>query len=155
MTLRKVLSVGSAIAVLVAVMLLVTTGSAPAKAVVTVYKSPTCGCCHQWIAHLEEAGYEVEAHDVDDLRPIKQEFGIPQPLASCHTAIVDGYRVEGHVPAREIDRLLSERPEVAGLSVPGMPMGSPGMEVPGQPAQPYDVLSFDEAGNTAVYASYR
>ncbi len=155
MTAKKLLSVGGGIAALAILMLLATSQAAPAKAVVTVYKSATCGCCHEWIAHLEKAGYEVDAHDVTDLVAVKERYGVPQRLGSCHTAIVDGYVIEGHVPAADIDRLLSERPEVAGLTVPGMIVGSPGMEVPGQPAQPYDVIVFDQAGNTAVYASHR
>lgn len=155
MTAKKLLSVGGGIAALAILMVLATSEAAPAKSVVTVYKSATCGCCHEWIAHLEKAGYEVDAHDVVDLVAVKERHGVPQRLGSCHTAIVDGYVIEGHVPAADIDRLLTERPEVAGLTVPGMIVGSPGMEVPGQPAQPYDVLVFDQAGNTAVYASHR
>lgn len=155
MTAKKLLSVGGGIAALAILMLLATSQAAPAKSVVTVYKSATCGCCHEWIAHLEKAGYEVDARDVSDLGAIKERFGVPQRLGSCHTAIVDGYVIEGHVPAADIDRLLTERPEVAGLTVPGMIVGSPGMEVPGQPAQPYDVIVFDQAGNTGVYASHR
>lgn len=155
MMLKKVLAAGGGVAALVGVVLLATTGAAPAKSVVTVYKSATCGCCHQWVARLEKAGYEVDARDVPDVGAVMRRFGVPQKLGSCHTAIVDGYVIEGHVPAADIDRLLSERPEVAGLTVPGMVVGSPGMEVPGQPAQPYDVLTFDHAGNTGIYASYR
>lgn len=155
MMLKRVVAAGGGIAALVVVTLLATTGAAPAKSVVTVYKSATCGCCHEWIAHLEKAGYEVDARDMADMGAVKERFGVPMRLGSCHTAIVDGYVIEGHVPAADIDRLLSERPEVAGLTVPGMIVGSPGMEVAGQPAQPYDVLTFDRAGNTGVYASHR
>lgn len=126
-------------------------GSAVAGPLVTVYKSATCACCAEWIEHLEANGFAVEAVDTDDMTPIKVEHGITGVLASCHTAVVDGYVIEGHVPADLIQRLLSERPEVAGLAVPGMPMGSPGMEGPRK--DPYDVLIFDETGQTEVYAS--
>lgn len=130
-------------------------GSAVASAAeVTVYKSPTCGCCKAWIAHLEENGFEVEARDVPDVVPHKIEHGVTPQLASCHTAVVDGYVIEGHVPAGDIRRLLAERPAVKGLSVPGMPVGSPGMEQ-GDRVDPYDVLSFDEAGRTRVFSSHR
>jgi len=128
---------------------------AGARPTVTVYKTATCGCCHEWVEHLEDAGFEVEAHDVADLGAVKDRYGVRVPLRSCHTAIVDGYVIEGHVPAADIARLLEERPEVAGLAVPGMPIGSPGMEVPGRPADPYDVLAFDERGNARVFAEHR
>lgn len=121
---------------------------------VTVYKSPTCGCCKAWIEHLEENGFEVEARDVPDVVPHKIEHGVTPQLASCHTALVDGYVIEGHVPAGDIRRLLAERPAVKGLSVPGMPVGSPGMEH-GDRVDPYDVLSFGDDGKTEVYSSYR
>jgi len=121
---------------------------------VTVYKSPTCGCCKAWIEHLEENGFEVEARDVRDVVPHKIEHGVSPQLASCHTALVDGYVIEGHVPAGDIRRLLAERPAVRGLSVPGMPVGSPGMEH-GDRVDPYDVLSFGDDGKTEVYSSYR
>ena len=123
----------------------------PAGTDVLVYKSPTCGCCAKWVDHLEAAGFTVQVEDVDDLRPIKAENGVTPELASCHTAIVDGYVIEGHVPADVIAKLLVERPDVRGLSVPGMPTGSPGME--GGTPEPYDVIAFDEGGNTSVYAS--
>jgi len=116
---------------------------------VTVYKSPTCGCCKKWVEHLRENGFEVVSHDVQDVTPIKERYGVTQALASCHTAVVDGYVVEGHVPASTIRRLLEERPEVVGIAVPGMPMGSPGMEGPRKDR--YDVVSFDRSGRTQVY----
>ena len=119
---------------------------------VTVYKSPTCGCCSKWIAHLEANGFKVNAHDVADLTQIKLEHGIRRELTACHTALVDGYVIEGHVPAEDIQRLLQERPDVVGLAVPGMPMGSPGME--GPTSKPYDVLTFDRNGNTTVFAKH-
>ena len=126
-------------------------GQAGAK--VVVYKTPTCGCCSKWVSHLHEAGFAVEANDLNDLSSIKNHYGVQRAFSSCHTAIVEGYVVEGHVPAEYVKRLLEERPEVAGITVPGMPIGSPGMEGPNP--QPYDVLSFDAAGNTAVFAHVR
>lgn len=118
---------------------------------VTVYKSPQCGCCAKWVDHLREAGFQVTALDVEDVSPVKREHGITAGIASCHTATVDGYVIEGHVPADVIARLLEERPEVKGLAVPGMPIGSPGMEGPRE--DPYDILAFDADGRTRVYES--
>ena len=103
---------------------------------------------------MEDAGFVVEAHDVGDLMSIKAEHGVPNAVQSCHTAMVDGYVIEGHVPAEDIGQLPTERPEIAGLAVPGMPIGSPGMEVEGSPDQPYDVISFDTDGNLGVFASH-
>ncbi len=120
----------------------------------TVYKSPTCGCCSEWIAYVEEHGYEVTVENVADLNPIKAEYAVPPAMQSCHTAIIDGYVVEGHVPVEDIERLLTERPAVIGIAVPGMPVGSPGMEVPGAEPRPYDVVSFDANGVVEVVASY-
>ncbi|NNF59452.1 MAG: DUF411 domain-containing protein [Rhodothermaceae bacterium] len=119
----------------------------------TVYKSPTCGCCSLWGEHLEASGFTVETVDVDDINAVKQEYGIPQELSSCHTGVVDGYIIEGHVPAEDIVRLLDEQPEAAGLAVPGMPLGSPGMEVPDGRVQPYDVYLVT-GGETTVFASH-
>ena len=118
---------------------------------VQVYKSPTCGCCNKWIEHLESNGFSVHATDVPDLAPIKAENGVPRRLASCHTAIVDGYLVEGHVPAIDVHRLLRERPKVSGLAVPGMPIGSPGMEGPNP--ERYQVLSFGPEG-VSVFSTH-
>jgi hypothetical protein len=127
-------------------------GAAP-EAEVTVYKSPTCGCCAEWVTHLRRRGFRVKTEDVTDLQPVKTRHGVPAELQSCHTALVRGYVVEGHVPADLIERLLRERPKVAGLAVPGMPVGSPGMEVPGVPADRYRVLTFDRSGKTDVFAT--
>lgn len=118
---------------------------------VTVYKSPTCGCCGKWVDHLKASGFSVTVHDVQSVEPFKERYGVPRNLASCHTATVAGYAIEGHVPADLIKRLLAEKPRVKGLAVPGMPVGSPGMEQ-GNVKEPYDVVSFDETGRTAVYA---
>lgn len=118
---------------------------------VTVYKSPTCGCCKAWVAHLQENGFAVVERDTSDVHPVKAAHGLPGELESCHTGIVDGYVIEGHVPADLVAKLLTEKPEgVVGLAVPGMPMGSPGMEGPTK--EPYDVLAFTKDGRTTVYA---
>lgn len=124
-----------------------TAGEAP---LATVYKSPTCGCCAKWVDHLRRHGFRVEVHDTTDLEPIKARHGVPSALQSCHTAIVGDYVIEGHVPADVIQRLLRERPAVAGMAVPGMPMGSPGMEGPYR--EEYDVVAFTRDGSTHVYA---
>ncbi|MGZ3330427.1 MAG: DUF411 domain-containing protein [Gemmatimonadaceae bacterium] len=126
---------------------------APAKKpVITVYKDPSCGCCKNWIAHLVKHGYRVDAKDTPNMTEIKRTLGVPTGLTACHTAIVNGYLIEGHVPAADIDRLLAQKPKVAGLAVPGMPAGSPGME--GASAQRYQVLTFDKSGKTTVFANH-
>ncbi len=117
----------------------------------SVYKSPWCGCCSAWIEEMEGVGHTATITDVEDLDSIKRLAGVPGPLQACHTAIVEGYVIEGHVPASDIERLLAERPDVLGLSVPGMPMGAPGMG--GEP-EPFDVLLFKTDGTTSVYARY-
>ena len=122
--------------------------------VVTVYKSPTCGCCSKWVEHMEAAGFEVVTHDMNDLSSIKAEHGVAPQHQSCHTALVDGYVIEGHVPAEDVMRLLEERPEVVGLAAPGMPRGSPGMEMSDGTKDAYDVVAFDEAGETTVFSSH-
>jgi hypothetical protein len=118
---------------------------------ILVYKTATCGCCSSWVEYMKGHGFTVKTQDVTDLTAIKVEHGVPPGLQTCHTALVDGYLVEGHVPIESIQRMLKERPEIAGLAVPGMPTGSPGMEVPGQPAASYDIIAFDQDGNTSVY----
>ncbi|MBZ2169414.1 DUF411 domain-containing protein [Marinobacter sp. F4216] len=118
-----------------------------------VYKSPTCGCCADWVEHLEANGFDVEVTDTNDLNPIKVEAGLSRGLASCHTAFVGDYVIEGHVPASDIHRLLKEAPQARGLTVPGMPVGSPGMET-GDRKDPYQVLLFNEQGQTRVFADY-
>jgi hypothetical protein len=119
-----------------------------------VYRAPTCGCCGDWVSYVEEHGYTVTVEDVQDIAVVKEEHNIPQSAWSCHTALVDGYVVEGHVPIEDIERLLSERPDVAGIAVPGMPVGSPGMEVAGAEPQPFAVMTFDAAGNTELYSTH-
>jgi hypothetical protein len=117
---------------------------------VVVYKTATCGCCNGWVEHLRAAGFAVEARNVVDLMSVKLDAGVPGPMVTCHTAMIDGYVVEGHVPIEQVKRMLSERPEVAGIGVPGMPPGSPGME--SSNPQPYQVLAFDRQGGMSVYA---
>ncbi len=125
---------------------------AEAAPTVTVYKSSTCGCCGKWIEYLRTNGFAVNAVDVPDISEYKQRLGVPLELGSCHTAVVDGYLIEGHVPVREIKRLLAERPKAKGLAVPSMPPGSPGME--GPRSIPYDVLLFQADGKYTVYQKY-
>ena len=128
--------------------------SAPAFAAeITVYKSPTCGCCKEWVKHLQANGFSVIARDVPDVTQYKIANDVPVTLGSCHTATVNGYVIEGHVPASDVKRLLKERPPVRGLAVPGMPIGSPGMEQ-GAHKERYDVLTFDKQGNTSVYSRH-
>jgi hypothetical protein len=117
---------------------------------VTVYKSPTCGCCSNWVEHMKKNGFVVTTQDVDDVDAVKMKHGVPPGASSCHTAIVDGYVVEGHVPADAVKRMLKERPQAVGIAVPGMPVGSPGMEQ-GEARDPYDVVTFDRSGKTSVY----
>lgn len=132
--------------------LLAAASCAESKPEVTVYKSPSCKCCVKWMDHLEEEGFAVVARDVPDLRTVKRDQDVPPGLQACHTGLVGGYVIEGHVPAADIRRLLRERPAVRGIAVPGMPIGSPGMEGPG--AEPYAVLSFDADGSTETFSSY-
>ncbi len=121
---------------------------------ITVYKSPSCKCCSRWVDHLKKNGFTVKAIDVEDVEPYKIKAGISPKLASCHTGFINGYAIEGHVPASDIRSLLKLKAKVSGLSVPAMPVGTPGMEQ-GDRKDPYDVVSFDKDGNTKVYKSYR
>ncbi|PHQ25104.1 metal-binding protein [Marinobacter guineae] len=118
-----------------------------------VYKSPTCGCCTDWVKHMEENGFEVEVTETNNLNPIKADAGLTPALASCHTAFIGDYVIEGHVPASDIQRLITEAPKATGLSVPGMPMGSPGMEI-GDRKDHYKVILFNEAGQTRIFSQY-
>lgn len=120
---------------------------------VTVYASPTCGCCHEWVKHLKSNGFSVKTELVDDVTVIKNKFQVPGRLQSCHTAVVDGYVVEGHVPASAIKKLLSQKPAVKGLAVPGMPIGSPGMEQ-GNVKEAYNVMSFTKQGHESVFMKF-
>ena len=128
------------------------TKTASTEKVLEVYKSPTCGCCGAWVDHMKDNGYQVVVHEQQNLQSIKEKAGILPGQGSCHTAFIDGYAIEGHVPAADVDRLLAERPDARGLTVPGMPVGSPGMEM-GDRVDAYDVLLFDESG-TAVFSHY-
>ncbi|MCF6283036.1 MAG: DUF411 domain-containing protein [Candidatus Polarisedimenticolaceae bacterium] len=121
---------------------------------ITVYKSATCGCCNDWVDHLREEGFTVMTEDRDDLTSVKASMGVPEDLQSCHTALVAGYVIEGHVPAADIKRLLIEMPAVTGLTAPGMPMQSPGMQRPGLAPKGYDVLSFNKQGQRDLYRRY-
>ncbi len=120
---------------------------------VTVYRSPDCRCCGGWIHHLKAQGFEVKDFLTPEIEGVKQKYNVPDHLTSCHTAIVDGYVIEGHVPATDIKRLLQEKPNFLGLSVPQMPMGTPGMEI-GNHKDPFTVLSFDRKGRPAVFNDY-
>lgn len=122
--------------------------------IITVYKSPTCGCCNTWIDHLKSNGFKVSSHNVNNLHSYKLKAKLGAGMGSCHTAFVSGYAIEGHVPAKDIKRLLLEKPEVSGLTVPGMPIGSPGMEVPGQKADAYKVMSYKDGKHVGVFSDY-
>jgi hypothetical protein len=123
-----------------------------AQPVIEVFKSEYCGCCTEWIKHLERNGFTVKARNVADPGDYREKFGIPNELGSCHTGVVQGYALEGHVPAAEIKRLLAQKPKAKGLAVPAMPMGSPGME--GHRKDPYDVLLVQNDGGYRVYKHY-
>ena len=127
--------------------------SSPDLPTVTVYKSPSCNCCGEWVTHMKEQGFPVEVESRFDVKPVKKQVGLPSSLAACHTAVVDSYVVEGHVPAQDVKQLLRETPDVRGLSVPGMPVGSPGMER-GDRVEPYEVVTFTPSGDTTVFAQY-
>lgn len=130
-----------------------TVAAAPAaRTELVVYKSPTCGCCNKWVDYLRKQGFTVVAHDTSGMTAVKAELGVPDALSSCHTAIVGGYVIEGHVPAADIERLLKEHPKVVGLAVAGMVTGSPGME--GGTPEHYKVMAFDAKGKTTVFATY-
>ena len=125
--------------------------------VVTVWKTPSCGCCKDWVIHLRKEGFHVVTNDVSDTAPVRQKLGLPAQFGSCHTAQVGGYVIEGHVPAREVRRLLREKPVAIGLAVPGMPVGSPGMEMPGEMMgvrDAFDVVLVTPDGRSRVYESY-
>lgn len=129
-------------------------GATAQDTAITVYRSASCGCCSKWVAHLERNQFKVNDVVSDDMPAKKTEAGVPQNVASCHTALVDGYLIEGHVPAVDIRQLLKLKPKVAGIAVPGMPIGTPGMEMEGQTA-PYHVISFDRQGNVDVFARHQ
>lgn len=119
---------------------------------IMVYKTPTCGCCKKWVTHLEKEGFTVKTKNIANLQPIKNEHGVQRQFQSCHTAKIGKYFIEGHVPAKDIKKLLKDKPDIKGLAVPGMPMGSPGMEGPHQDR--YDVIAVDKNDKAKVYSSY-
>ena len=120
---------------------------------IVVYKNPDCGCCTKWVQYLQDNDYNVTIEDTRDVPAVKQRLGVPEKLAACHTAVIDGYVVEGHITHRDIKRLLLFRPDITGIAVPGMPIGTPGMER-GDSKQSYDVISFDDQGNTEVFMAH-
>lgn len=130
--------------------------AAVGSTVVEVWKDPSCGCCKDWITHMERAGFKLRVHDSGNTAA-RARFGMPVKFGSCHTARIGGYTIEGHVPAREVQRLLQEKPQAVGLAVPGMVVGSPGMDGPayGQRKDPYDVILVKADGSSIVYQSYR
>ena len=140
--------------VLLAVLSVGTAGISYAQTAGTVdmYKSPYCGCCGKWAEHMTKAGFTVKAHEVEDVPAVRKKLGMPDKLGSCHTAKVGNYLLEGHVPADDVKRLLKEKPKALGLAVPGMPAGSPGMDVPNSP--PYDTLLVQKDGTTHVFAKH-
>ena len=129
-------------------------GQPQPRPTIDVYKSATCGCCSKWVEHLQASGFTVRTTNREDLADLKAKHGVPRRVQSCHMAVVNGYVVEGHVPAGDVQRLLKERPTILGLAVPGMPIGSPGMEMSGRKPQPFEVLAFDKDGQTRVFASH-
>ncbi len=140
---------------LAAAFALATLASLPAMAQsIDVHVSPDCSCCKAWVRHLEQSGFTPRVIEGSDLAALKRRHGVPEQAKACHTALIGGYVVEGHVPAADIRRLLAEKPQAAGIAVPDMPVGSPGMEVAGSAPQPYQTLLIDKAGATSVYARH-
>ena len=142
---------------LLAIALALATATATAAAAlptIVVYKSAYCGCCKLWVEHLRKSGFRVEVRETEALDEVKSRVGVPPEQRSCHTAEIAGYFVEGHVPAADIKRLLKEKPQAKGLALPGMPVGSPGMEVPGQGTPPYAVELVRMDGSTEVFAEH-
>jgi hypothetical protein len=127
--------------------------SAASAAQLTVHKSPYCGCCAKWIEHVEKHGFTVKVIETEDMAAVKKRLGVPDKLASCHTTQAGGYFIEGHVPAADIKRLLAQKPKAAGIAVPGMPMGAPGMDIGGQ-HQPYATILVQRDGTTKVFVQH-
>lgn len=142
------------LSILATLLMLGATAVVPAHAAETidVYKSPYCGCCGKWVEHMSKAGFSVKTHEVTDVPGTRKSLGMPEKLASCHTAKVGKYLIEGHVPAADIKRLLKEKPKALGLAVPSMPPGSPGMDIPNSP--PYETLLVQADGSTRVFAKH-
>lgn len=148
---RSVFGASATLAVVLAVNVALAQGQTP----IQVVRNQGCGCCLKWVALLEKAGFKATVTESTATDALKDSKGIPKAVRSCHTATVGGYVIEGHVPVADVKRLLKERPKVVGIAVAGMPSGSPGMEVPSGETQPFDVLAFDKAGKTTVFASHR
>ena len=144
---RRALLVGAAAALPGAAL------AAPQPAL-TVYKTPWCGCCRGWVTHMTRAGFRVTVVEREDLAPVRKQHGVPFELSSCHTGVTGGYVVEGHVPPADVLRLLRERPKALGIAVPGMPLGSPGMESPTGEAERFDTLLLLRGGKTRVFARH-
>jgi hypothetical protein len=150
-TLAKALGAGT---VLTAILPLMSDAKAPAPPPITVYKDPSCGCCTKWVAHLRASGLHPDVHDRPDMDVLKDSLGVPTALRSCHTAVVGRYVIEGHVPASDMQRLIASAPKgIIGIAVPGMPAGSPGMEVPGRTDR-FDVIAFSADGTTKLFAHH-
>jgi len=128
--------------------------AAQAAPAIKVFKDASCGCCTAWVEHLKAQGFKTEVDEAQDMAAIKAKYGVPDDLTSCHTGIVAGYAIEGHVPAADINRLLKEKPKALGIAVPGMPLNSPGMEVPGQPDEAYTVWLFAKDGTRSAFAKH-
>ena len=146
---RRLLGVGATLAVGTPVL---AGRKALARPMLVVWKNRGCACCTAWARHFQDAGFAVTMHEVDDLAPARRDARVPADLAGCHTAMVEGYAVEGHVPVADVQRLLDERPPLVGIAVPGMPIGSPGMEMPGMAAEPFAVIAFAADGTRFVFA---
>lgn len=128
--------------------------AAPTTRALTVYKTPWCGCCGAWVEHMTAAGWTATVRELEDLAPVRRRYGVPDALASCHTGVVGSYALEGHVPAEDVARLVRDRPDARGLTVPGMPLGSPGMPAPADRAQAYQTLLILKDGTTRVFARH-
>jgi hypothetical protein len=140
------------LAAIASLILLAISSPSQSGPLVTVFKTPTCACCGKWVEHLRANGFAVKVQEVNDTAGYERQYRVPRTMESCHTAVVNGYTIEGHVPAADIKRLLNEKPKAVGLAVPGMPVGSPGMEAAHSEA--FSVFVFDEGGRTSVYARY-
>ena len=147
------MSIRRRFALMVAPLALIDCVQTAAAATIEVVKSPYCGCCTQWIEYLRHEGFEVNVTEAEDVTPAARRLGVPDELRSCHTASIEGYAIEGHVPAEDIRRLLAERPDALGIAVPGMPLGSPGMEQ-GSTRQPYAVILFTREGRRTTFAQH-
>ncbi len=147
---RDVLLAAASVCVLAAV----GAQAAPARLAIKVYKDPSCGCCTAWADRLTAAGFDVTVEARDDMAALKAKLGVPEALASCHTGVIAGYAIEGHVPPEDIKRLVAKRPAAKGIAVPGMPVNSPGMEVPGEENEPYTVWLFRKDGTHEAFAQH-